>query len=128
MIDFDLHSSDERTPLMVTTVSSVPIDVLQSDIAIAIKQKLPDETDVHITKSVYNKLSMGNIWAASVGRNSADLYFARHDTLFCQHSVDWKCNSTCSEEKGKRIDARDCSVTNNINFTLYCYMYNNVIG
>lgn len=57
----DLHSSDHRTPLMVTSVSSVPIDVLQSDIAIAIKQRLPDETDVHITKSVshngmsYNK-------------------------------------------------------------------------
>lgn len=43
---------------MVTTVSSVPIDVLQSDIAIAIKQRLPDETGVHITKSVsYNGMN-----------------------------------------------------------------------
>lgn len=58
MIASDLHSSDHRTPLMVTSVSSVPIDVLQSDIAIAIRQRLPNETDVHITKSVsYNGMS-----------------------------------------------------------------------
>ncbi|TKS64894.1 hypothetical protein D9C73_027686 [Collichthys lucidus] len=54
----DLHSSDHRTPLLVTSVSSVPIDVLQSNIATAIKQRLPDETDVHITKSVsYNGMN-----------------------------------------------------------------------
>lgn len=46
---------------MINSVSLVPIDVLLSDIATVIKQKLPDETDVHITKSVpykhmnYNK-------------------------------------------------------------------------
>ena len=54
----DLHSFDYRTPLVVTSVSSVPIDVLQSDIALAIKQRLPDEADVHITKSVsYNGMN-----------------------------------------------------------------------
>lgn len=54
----DLHSSDHRTHLVVTSVSSVPIDVLQSNIASAIKQRLPDETDVHITKSVsYNGMN-----------------------------------------------------------------------
>lgn len=61
MIASDLQSSDHRPALVVTSGSSVPIDVLQSDIAVAIKQRLPEETDVHLTKSVscsgmnYNK-------------------------------------------------------------------------
>lgn len=52
MIASDLHSSDHRTPLLVTNVSSVPVDVLKSNIATVIKQRLPDENDAQITKSV----------------------------------------------------------------------------
>lgn len=91
MIASDLYSSDHRTPLVVTSFSSVPTDVLQSDIAIAIKQRLPDETDVHFTKCViqWYELQQRNdccpweiIWSTRVCQNSADLYFARQDTFY----------------------------------------------
>lgn len=51
MVASGLHSSDHTAALVVTSVSSVPIDVLQSDITIAIKQRLPDATDVHFTNT-----------------------------------------------------------------------------
>lgn len=58
MIASDLHSLDHKTPLVVTSVSSVPVDVLQSEIAAAINQRLPDENDVHITNCVsYNGMN-----------------------------------------------------------------------
>lgn len=54
MIASDLHSSDHRTPLLVTNVSSVPVDVLKSNIATVIKQRL----HAQITKSVsYNGMT-----------------------------------------------------------------------
>lgn len=58
VIAHHLHMSDEKKQLVVTNVSSVPIDVLQSDIATAFNQRLPDETDVHIAKNVsYNGMN-----------------------------------------------------------------------
>lgn len=58
VIAHHLHMSDEKKQLVVTNVSSVPIDVLQSDIAAAFNQRLPDETDVHIAKNVsYNGMN-----------------------------------------------------------------------
>lgn len=52
MIVSHLHSSDQRTSFVVTNTSPVPVDVLQSDIAVAIKKRLPDETHAHMTSNV----------------------------------------------------------------------------
>nr|XP_055065480.1 uncharacterized protein LOC129447733 isoform X2 [Misgurnus anguillicaudatus]XP_055065481.1 uncharacterized protein LOC129447733 isoform X2 [Misgurnus anguillicaudatus] len=58
VIASDLHSVDHRTPVAVTHVSSIPVDVLQSDVAAAIKQRLPHENNVQITNCVsYNGMN-----------------------------------------------------------------------
>lgn len=58
MIVSHLHSSDQSTSFVVTNTSPVPVDLLKSDIAVAIKQRLPDETDAHLTSNVsYNGMN-----------------------------------------------------------------------
>ncbi len=55
MISYHLKSSHEKGTLEVSTASSVPLDVLQSEVAQMIKDKYPNVSEVHVAKSVSNK-------------------------------------------------------------------------
>ena len=64
-------------------MSSVPIDVLQRDIALAIKQRLPDETDVHVIKSVsYNVMNYNKGMIVVHGQ-----LFVLPDTFYCEKVI-----------------------------------------
>ncbi|KAI2644609.1 Shikimate kinase [Labeo rohita] len=55
MISYHLKSSHEKGTLEVSTALTVPLDVLQTEVAQMIRDKFPNVSEVHVAKSVSNK-------------------------------------------------------------------------
>lgn len=55
MISYHLKSTQEKHTLELSTASTVPLDVLQTEVAQMIKDKYPNVSEVHLARSVSNK-------------------------------------------------------------------------
>ena len=56
MIAYHLHSpSLKKSTLVVTKVSTLPVDVLNKEVGASLKQKYPNISEVHLAKNVTSR-------------------------------------------------------------------------
>lgn len=55
MIGYQLTSSLEKSELEMSSGSAVPVDILKDEIALVVRQRYPNLSEIHITKNVWSK-------------------------------------------------------------------------
>ncbi len=96
MIAYQIHScSLKKSTLEVTSVSTLPVDVLNKEVVTVLRQKYPGINEVHLAKNVTNNgINYRTGMLISLGQLVGSQNLLNFFNLYCQKQFAFCCEGT----------------------------------